>query len=172
MVNVDRDVEKRVLFLLLSCVVCFLWMGSCPGHPGSPGLAPLHCRWDPGRCDLRPTGKKGLHLRPDAAAGGPDGEPSPAAPLPCVGPESPEAATLPTSKHGHIWPELSHVHGSWFLDAGHSLQTPPNPSGPSQPTPLDASHGLSMLMSHLFTHPWLPVRCSIPVLPIQALLSL
>lgn len=55
----------------------FLSMGSCPGDPSTPGLTPLHCRWDPGRCDLRPTGEEGLHLWPDAAAGGPNGEPGP-----------------------------------------------------------------------------------------------
>lgn len=66
------------------------------GPASSPGASPwchkplrplpLPCRWDPGGCDLRPTGEEGLHLRPDAAARGPDGEPGPSAWSPPPGP--------------------------------------------------------------------------------------
>lgn len=85
------------------------------GPASSPGASPwchkplrplpLPCRWDPGGCDLRPTGEEGLHLRPDAAARGPDGEPGPSAWSP-----SPAHVCVHTRQ---LWAQPSQGSGFW-----------------------------------------------------------
>lgn len=125
-VNGDRDVEKEMIPLfLLPCILRFLSMGSCSGDPSTPGLTPLRCRWDPGRCDLRPTGEEGLHLWPDAAAGGPNGEPGPRH-TPALSGSRASGSSHPPRQQTLSRPARTQSH-SWLVVSGYWLW-PPNPS--------------------------------------------
>lgn len=121
------------------------------GPASSPGASPwchkplrplpLPCRWDPGGCDLRPTGEEGLHLRPDAAARGPDGEPGPSAWSPSPGPLPLRTCVCTLSSCGRS-PVRALVSGnpapfqprsaspSWMHTAPCTRHTPPAHSSP------------------------------------------
>lgn len=124
-VNGDRDVEKEMILLfLLPCISAFSRWALALGTQ-APRASPLCIAGGilagviSDRLEKRAS-TCGLMLLLAA----PTVSPAPATPLPCPGPEPPEVATLPASKHCHIPPGLSPIHSSWFLDTGYGLRTP------------------------------------------------
>lgn len=134
-----------------------LWQGGPCFLPTGPRWArtplrtlPLPCRWDPGRCDLRSPGEKGLHLRPDAAARGPDGKPG-----------SPSASSRPLHLRNsppvlppaHLQLPAQLLSGLWFLGPGVTsspLSAPHSASPPPAPCTLRTSAASpSSLPSHV-----------------------